>query len=63
VLPLRIGLALGAISLAGLAALHANQVTDTGYTLAFALGASGLPAALAPTLVLVRRPTLAPAPA
>ena len=127
VVPLRIGLALGAVSLAGLAAFHANQLlfiawmpimgagmafslaaigalvidhsrpeetgvtsgmntimrtsgaaigatiaavlvsahpgTDAGYTLAFLMGAIGLLLALAPTLLLVRSPRLAPAPA
>jgi MFS family permease len=133
VLPLRIGLTLGAGSLAGLAALHADQLifaawlpimgvgmafslaaigalvldhsrpeetgvtsgmntimrtsgaaigaqiaaaivsahpgTGEGYTIAFAMGALGMVAALAPTLLLTRRratapaTTLAPAPA
>jgi EmrB/QacA subfamily drug resistance transporter len=127
VLPLRIGLSLGAISLAGLAAFHADKLpfvawmplmgtgmafalaaigalvidhsrpeetgvtsgmnaimrtsgaaigaqiaaalvaahpgTDAGYETAFAMGAIGLLLALAPTLVLGRRTTLAPAPA
>jgi MFS family permease len=124
VVPLRIGLALGAASLAGLAALHADQAvfalwlpimgvgmafalaaigalvidycrpeetgvasgmntimrasgaaigaqlaaaivsahpgTGDGYTIAFAMAAIGLVVALAPTLVLTRRRTLAP---
>jgi len=127
VLPLRIGLALGALSLGGLAALHANQLLfavwlpimgagmafamaaigalvidhsqphetgvtsgmntimrtsgaaigaqlaaaivvahpgGDGYTLAFAMAAAGALLALAPTLVLARRPRLAaPVPA
>jgi MFS family permease len=127
VLPLRIGLALGAISLAGLAAFHAHKLlfvawmpvmgagmafalaaigalvidhsrpeetgvtsgmntimrtsgaaigaqiaaalvvahagTDAGYEIAFGMGAIGLLLALAPTVVLIRRPSLAPAPA
>jgi EmrB/QacA subfamily drug resistance transporter len=127
VLPLRIGLALGAVSLAGLAAFHDSQLvfaawlplmgagmafalaaigalvldhsrpeetgvtsgmntimrtsgaaigatiaavivsahpgTDTGYVIAFAMGALGLLAALAPTLLLERRPRLVAVPA
>jgi MFS family permease len=54
------GAAIGAQLAATLVASHPS----TGYTIAFLMGALGLVAALAPTLLLERRrPVLVPAPA
>ena len=55
------GAAIGAQIAAALVAAHPG--TDTGYTLAFAMGAIGLLLALVPTLLLVKRPRLVPATA
>ena len=43
--------------------VSAHPGTDTGYVIAFAMGALGLLAALAPTLLLERRPRFVPVPA
>jgi predicted MFS family arabinose efflux permease len=55
------GAAIGAQIAAALVSAHPR--TGTGYTLAFAMGAIGLLLALVPTLLLVKRPRLVPAPA
>ena len=59
------GAAIGAQIAAAIVSAHPG--TGDGYTIAFAMGALGLLAALAPTLLLTRhraaRPLLAPAPA
>ena len=55
------GAAIGATIAAVIVSAHPG--TDTGYVIAFAMGALGLLAALAPTLLLERRPRLVAVPA